>query len=74
MDDGEYHRSGFILNTSGFTLNDVKLLGAALLSKGRVFFFEKKNSFFYLFARPPPLPFGGKGEIRGNLKKFKDGS
>lgn len=30
MDDGNNHKSGFILNTSGFTLNDVKLLQAAL--------------------------------------------
>jgi hypothetical protein len=30
MDDGEKHVSGFILNTSGFTLNDVKLLGGVL--------------------------------------------
>jgi hypothetical protein len=30
MDDGEKHASGFILNTSGFTLNDVKLLGGVL--------------------------------------------
>ena len=30
MDDGDNHTSGFILNTSGFTLDDVKLLQAAL--------------------------------------------
>jgi hypothetical protein len=28
MDDGESHKSGFILNTSGFTLSDIKLLTA----------------------------------------------
>jgi hypothetical protein len=31
MDDGEKHASGFIFNTSGFTLDDVKRLQAALL-------------------------------------------
>jgi hypothetical protein len=30
MDDGENHRSGYVLNTSGFTLKDVKLLQVAL--------------------------------------------
>jgi hypothetical protein len=30
MDDGENHQSGFVLNTSGFVLDSVKLLGAAL--------------------------------------------
>lgn len=30
MDDGDNHRSGYILNTSGFSLKDVKLLQAAL--------------------------------------------
>ena len=30
MDDGNNHNSGYILNTSGFTLEDVKLLQAAL--------------------------------------------
>lgn len=29
-DDGDNHRSGYILNTSGFTLKDVKLLQVAL--------------------------------------------
>lgn len=29
-DDGDNHKSGYILNTSGFTLEDVKLLQAAL--------------------------------------------
>lgn len=32
MDDGEKHRSGFIFNTCGFTLNDIKLLQAAFKS------------------------------------------
>ena len=30
MDDGDNHRSGYILNTSGFTLDDVKVLQAVL--------------------------------------------
>lgn len=30
MDDGDNHRSGYIVNTSGFTLQDVKLLQTAL--------------------------------------------
>lgn len=30
MDDGDNHRSGYILNTSGFTLEDVKVLQLAL--------------------------------------------
>jgi hypothetical protein len=30
MDDGNNHQSGYILNTSGFTLDDVKLLQRAL--------------------------------------------
>jgi len=30
MDDGERHKSGFILNTCGFSLNDIQLLQAAL--------------------------------------------
>jgi hypothetical protein len=30
MDDGQKHVSGFVYNTSGFTLKDVKLLQAAL--------------------------------------------
>lgn len=30
MDDGENHRYGYVLNTSGFTLKDVKLLQVAL--------------------------------------------
>ena len=30
MDDGDNHRSGYIFNTSGFTLEDVKVLQAAL--------------------------------------------
>ena len=29
MDDGDNHRSGYIFNTSGFTLEDVKVLQAA---------------------------------------------
>ena len=30
MDDGDNHASGFILDTCGFTLNDIKILAAAL--------------------------------------------
>ena len=30
MDDGDNHKSGYILNTSGFTLEDVKVLQAVL--------------------------------------------
>jgi hypothetical protein len=30
MDDGENHKSGFVFNTCGFTLKDVKLLQASL--------------------------------------------
>lgn len=30
MDDGDNHKSGYILNTSGFTLEDVKLLQVVL--------------------------------------------
>lgn len=30
MDDGENHKSGYILNTSGFSLNDIKVLQAVL--------------------------------------------
>jgi hypothetical protein len=30
MDDGQKHKSGFILNTTGFTLSYLKLLTAAL--------------------------------------------
>lgn len=30
MDDGDNHKSGYVFNTSGFTLKDVKLLQAAL--------------------------------------------
>jgi len=30
MDDGNNHPSGYIFNTSGFTLEDVKVLQAAL--------------------------------------------
>src|SRR6266700_2768176 len=32
MDDGNNHKSGYILNTSGFRLEDVKLLQSALYS------------------------------------------
>lgn len=30
MDDGENHKSGYIFNTSGFSLNDIKVLQAVL--------------------------------------------
>jgi len=30
MDDGDNHKSGYILNTSGFVLEDVKLLQGVL--------------------------------------------
>jgi hypothetical protein len=30
MDDGDNHKSGYILNTSGFTIEDIKVLQAAL--------------------------------------------
>lgn len=33
MDDGDNHTSGYILNTSGFSLNDVKLLQAKKIWK-----------------------------------------
>ena len=62
MDDGENHISGFILNTSGFTLNDVKLLQAALNnnwaldtsihSKNRLYINSASKSKFLELVRP----------------------
>jgi len=47
MDDGDNHRSGYTLNTSGFTLKDVKLLQAALLDNwGLVTSVHSRNSLY----------------------------
>jgi len=37
MDDGDNHTSGYILNTSGFSLNDVKLLQAKKIYPNEIF-------------------------------------
>lgn len=62
MDDGENHKSGFMLNTSGFTLNDVKLLQAALNnnwslstsihSRNRLYINSASKSKFIELIRP----------------------
>jgi len=62
MDDGDNHTSGFILNTSGFTLNDVKLLQAALNnnwsldtsihSRNRLYINSASKSKFLELVRP----------------------
>jgi CRISPR/Cas system-associated protein endoribonuclease Cas2 len=62
MDDGEKHASGFIFNTSGFTLDDVKRLQAALLenwaletsihSRNRLYVNSKSKSKLIELVRP----------------------
>ena len=59
MDDGNNHPSGYTLNTCGFTLDDIKLLQAALYdnwalntsihSKNRIYInFSSKSKFLEL--------------------------
>lgn len=62
MDDGNNHVSGFILNTSGFTLTDIKLLQAALLdnwgletsvhSRNRIYINSNSKKHFIELIRP----------------------
>ena len=63
MYDGKKHTSGFIFNTSGFTLDDVKILQAVLLenwfletsihSRNRLYVNSKSKSKFIELVRPP---------------------
>ena len=62
MDDGDNHRSGYILNTSGFTLDDVKVLQAVLYdnweletsihSRNRLYINSKSKNKFIELIRP----------------------
>lgn len=62
MDDGDNHRSGYILNTSGFTLNDVKVLQAVLYdnwgletsihSRNRIYVNSSSKKNFLNLIRP----------------------
>lgn len=62
MDDGENHKSGYVLNTSGFTLDDVKLLQAALYdnwsletsihSRNRLYINSKSKDRFIELIKP----------------------
>ena len=62
MDDGDNHKSGYILNTSGFTLEDVKVLQAALYenweletsihSRNRLYINSKSKNKFIELIRP----------------------
>lgn len=62
MDDGDNHRSGYILNTSGFTLKDVKVLQAVLYdnwgletsihSRNRIYVNSSSKKNFLNLIRP----------------------
>jgi len=62
MDDGDNHKSGFVINTSGFTLDDVKLLQTALNnnwslntsihSRNRLYINSDSKSKFIELIRP----------------------
>lgn len=62
MDDGDNHRSGYIINTSGFTLDDVKVLQTVLHdnwgleisihSRNRIYINSKSKSKFIGLIRP----------------------
>lgn len=62
MDDGDNHKSGYILNTSGFTLEDVKLLQAVLYdnweletsihSRNRIYIRSSSKNKFLSLIRP----------------------
>lgn len=62
MDDGENHASGYTLNTSGFSLDDVKLLQAALYdnwalntsihSRNRLYINSSSKSKFIGLVKP----------------------
>lgn len=62
MDDGCNHASGFELNTSGFTLNDVKILQKVLFdnwsietsihSRNRLYINSKSKKKFLDLIRP----------------------
>jgi len=62
MDDGERHKSGFILNTCGFSLNDIQLLQAALKdnwdidssihSRNRLYINSSSKSKFIELVKP----------------------
>lgn len=42
MDDGDNHRSGYILNTSGILLGDLKLLQVAFARElGSIYFYSQ---------------------------------
>ena len=62
MDDGDNHKSGYILNTSGFTLEDTKLLQAVLYdnwkletsihSRNRIYIRSSSKNKFLSLIRP----------------------
>lgn len=62
MDDGDNHKSGYILNTSGFTLEDVKVLQAVLYdnweletsihSRNRLYIRSSSRNKFLSLIRP----------------------
>ena len=62
MDDGDNHRSGYIFNTSGFTLEDVKVLQAVLYdnwqletsihSRNRIYIRSTSKNKFLSLIRP----------------------
>ena len=62
MDDGNNHRNGYILNTSGFTLKDIKLLQIALYenwaintsihSRNRLYINSSSRSKFIELIKP----------------------
>ena len=59
MDDGENHQSGFILNTSGFVLDSVKLLGkenwgleTSIHSRNRLYINSSSKQKFIELVKP----------------------
>jgi hypothetical protein len=50
MDDGDNHRSGYILNTSGFLLGDLKLLQVALYENWGLFTSIHSRNRLYIKA------------------------
>lgn len=62
MDDAEYHRNGYTLDTCGFRLNDIKLLQVALFenwaldtsihSRNRLYIKANSKSKFIELIKP----------------------
>lgn len=51
MDDGDNHKSGYILNTSGFTLDEVKLLQAALNENWAIkIYIHSRNRLYIVYS------------------------